>query len=211
MISASLLITGGIFIYTHLRRGARQIQYRLLIWMILSDIAMIAGKILFYLPELIAFPLARKSMIVGNTLFYIFFAFFPYLLMLYLDYYIRQDSAHVRKIKLLLGIPCFLYIVAVLINLKTGWIFTVSGDNVFQYGPYDKLVFVPVCFYLLLALAKAFRISISMAIISCLLIIVRIVWAVWFRDISSSSFIYTMFLVCMHLYTINPQRNEVAL
>ena len=211
MISVSLLMAGGILVHTHLRRGGRRLLYKLLVFLILSDFALIAGKLMHCLPECMTISFARELMIAGNTLFYVFFVFFPYLLMIFLDYYTHPDRTRIRKIKLLLGIPCFLCIVAVLINLKTGWLFTVGEENVFRYGPLDKLIFIPVFFYLFLSLARAYKISIPMTVIVALLIIVRIVWTVWYREISSTSFIYTMFLVCIHLYAINRLRDEEAL
>ena len=116
--------------------------------------------------------------------------------------------------KVLYGVPCFLFMVVMIINLKTGWIFSIGEGNVFHSGLRGALMFVPVipvCFYLLLSLVKVHKISIRLVFLGIFLIAVRWILDVWMKNISSTSFIYTMILACTHLYVTNQPMNEEAL
>ena len=93
-----------------------------------------------------------------------------------------------------------------MINLKTGWIFWISGDNVFHSGDYDELLILPVVsiwFYLLISLVKVYRINVRLVTLGIMLIGARLLWDISFRSISSTPFIYTLIILCIHVYAMN--------
>ena len=214
MNAVSLLLLGGIMIYTSLYRKRGRLKDKLFFDLILANAAMDVVELLSYLVEYTAFPFARALMIAGSTVFSMILVFFPYLLLVYIDYSGDSDESRVRKAKLLYAIPCLLSLVLLIINLKTGWIFSIDEGNVFKSGPhhgYRLFTAVPVLFYYLPSLVKIVKTDKHLAVLGAVLLITRTIWALWYPDISSTSFMYTLVLVCAHLYELNlPLYEEVS-
>ncbi len=206
MDSASLFLLGGILVCTSLYRRRGRLEDRLFFAMALSNIALAAGEWLSYILEYSTLPFIRDLMILGNTVFYISLVLFPYLLLVYLDYSINPDTSRMRKTKLLLGIPCFLFIMMMIINLKTGWIFSIREGNIYHAGLQrwmNYLPVIPVWFYFLISLFKMVKLNMRLAVVGLLLILTRLSWELWYQWISSTAFMYTLFLVCTHIHVIN--------
>ena len=211
IIAASLLVMCALWAHAWPRwRGTRtDLQDRLFFGMIVSNAVLSAGEFLSYLLEYIDTPLVRELMIGGNTLYYISLVFFPYMLLVYLDYSADRDRARVRRAKVLYGIPCFVFAAAVIANWPTGWLFTIREGNRWHFslrGLWSYLPSVPVWFYLLFALIKMYRRNRRLAALGLLLLAVQTAWYYWVDDISCTSFIYTMILVCVHLYTMKARQ-----
>ena len=214
MDSASLFLLGGILVCTSLYRRRGRLEDRLFFAIALSNIALAAGELLSYILEYSMLPFIRDLMIFGNTVFYISLVLFPYLLLLYLEYSINPDTVRMRKRKLLLGIPCFLFIMTMIINLKTGWIFSIREGNVYHAGLYrwmNYLPVIPVWFYFLLSLFRMIKLNIRLAIVILLLLLTRLSWELWYQWISSTAFMYTLLLVCTHINVMNKPVTEGGL
>ena len=209
---ASLLLMAGIIVYTSRHRKRDGIEDRLFFAMVLTNIAMTVGELMSYTLEFLNIIFVRQLMYAGNTVFYIALSVFPYLLILYLDYRCRRDRDRLKKAKLIFGIPLFLLIILMAINLKTGWIFSIGEGNVFIPGPHRLLFLpvIPVWFYLLLSLLELCRIDLRLLALTAALIIIRLLGEIICQDISSTSFIYTLILVGMHLFSINRLHTEEA-
>ncbi len=208
---ATLFFLCGILIYSSLYLKRGRTDDRLFFSMILTNMVLAVTEMISYLLENSSIAFMRELMYAGNTVFYAALQVFPYLFMLFLDFRIHQDKSRLRKIKLLYGIPLVLYCILLLINLQTGWIFSITKANVYVSGPIDQLVFVPLLFYFLVSLIKASRISPRLVLLGILLIGTRMLWDVWYIGISSTAFIYMLFLVCTHIHVINqPEKNEEA-
>ena len=164
-----------------------------------------------YLLEYGTRPFVRDLMILGNTLFYAALVFFPYLVFVYYDYRSDQNMSRVRKNKLLAGIPCFLFLAVMLFNLKTGWIFSITEGNAFRSGAYDDWIFALILFYFLLSGIRLYKESIRLVLLFVLLVLTRIAWEFWVQEISATSFIYTLFLECIHVNVMNRPIYEEAL
>ena len=205
MLSASLLLMGGILINTAPYRKRDRMEDKLFFYMIVTNLVMSAGELLSYLLEMTAIPFTRSLMYLGNTVFYTALSVFPYLLLLYIEYRLNPDEARMRKLKLLYGIPCCLILLVMLINLKTGWVFSIGTGNIYNPGPRELtfLPVIPVWIYFLYSLVRVFRLNKRLALLGLLLIGARLAWELWFQGISSTSFVYTLVLVCMHLYIMD--------
>ncbi len=206
MDSASLFLLGGILVCTSLYRRRGRLEDRLFFAMALANIALAAGEWLSYILEYSTLPFIRDLMILGNTVFYVSLVLFPYLLLVYLDYSINPDTFRMRKTKLLLGIPCFLFIMMMIINLKTGWIFSIREGNIYHAGLrrwMNYLPVIPVWFYFLLSLFKMVKLNMRLAVVGLLVILTRLSWELWYQWISSTAFMYTLLLGCTHIYVIN--------
>ncbi len=210
MISAALLMLGGLLMSTAMYRKRARLEDRLFLLMILVLAAMAVGELLSFLLEYSTMLLARELMILGNTVFYIALTGFPYLVLVYLECRIDPDRHALRKKKLLFGIPCLLILLAVLINLETGWIFSIRDGNVFHAGRISGLMFLPPLFYLLFSLVRVYRVNRLLALLGFFLIGARLALELWCQSISSTVFIFTLILVCVRLHEMNRPLSEEA-
>ena len=207
----SLFFMGGLLIYTSLYRKRGKLDDRLFFIMIITNMVLAVFDVQNYLADGSGFADARFALIIGNILFYAAFEIFPYLYMLYLDYRVYQDKARLRKIKIWFGIPCLAILLLLPASIVTGWIFSVNADALYQSGPLNNLVFVPAAFYFVCSLFLVRKINIRLVFLGILLIVTRVVLGIWFRDISSTALIYTLFLVCTHIHVMNSPLNEEML
>lgn len=210
---ASLFLMGGILVYTSSYRKRNQLEDRLFFSMILCNIALTIGELLSYTLENSTFPFTKELMIAGNTVLFISLVLFPFLLFVYLDYSAEPDRDRIRIKKLLFGIPFFLFVIIMFLNLKTGWIFSIGEGNMYQPGFLTEqywLPIIPVLFYLLLSLIEMVRVDKRLAGLGLFLIAIRLVWEIWYQGISSTSFVFTLFIVCIHIYVMNHPISEEA-
>ena len=68
---------------------------------------------------------------------------------LYVDFRVYRSTGRLRKKHLLLGVPLLALLVLLIINLfGTGWIFSISADNVYRRGPLNFLLYLLLtCYY----------------------------------------------------------------
>ena len=208
MDASALFFLCGILIYSASYRKRGRLDDRLFFAMIHVAIILSVTDMMSYLQEGTSLSAARELMIAENTIFFAAFELCPYLFFLYMDYLVYRDPERINKIKIPYGIPCFLTFVIILINLKTGWVFSITSGNIWKPGPVFHLFSVPMLFYFLLSLAKAYKINIRLVLLGILIISARLVWDLWIRSISSTAFTYTLFLVCMHIYVTNRPLTE---
>ena len=201
--AASLFFMSGLLIYTALYRKRGRLDDRLFFVMILLNMALALADALTYLMNESGYPGIRPVMIIGNLVFFAAFEVFPYLYMLYLHYRAFRDSQRVRRLKLWTVIPCAILLVLLLLSLATGWIFSVNADGAYQSGPLNDLVFLPVLFYFGLSLVWVYKINKHLVALGIFLIVTRVAFGIWFRDISSTSLTYTLFLICTHIHVMN--------
>ena len=101
-----------------------------------------------------------------------------------------------------------------LINIKTGWVFTITEESVFKFnlqGKENLLLEIPLAFYAVLSMVRVYRINKRLVMIDIFLIATQLVWDIFVQNISSTSFVYTMILVCIHLYVMYQPMKEVTL
>jgi hypothetical protein len=115
--------------------------------------------------------------------------------------------------KIIYAIPVLVVIIVMLINLKTGLVFTISRENAFIPGPHRFALIptVPIWICLGLTFINALFVDKRMAVLCVMLVAVRLLWDLWYPDISSTSFVFTLFLMCIHLFFMNrPYDEEVT-
>ena len=210
MNASSLFLMCGILTYTELYRKRGRMDDRLFFAMILCNIVLAFADGVSYLLEGSSYPVVNGLMITGNIVFYTMCAVFPYLFLLYLDYRAYDDKGRIKKMQLPAAVPWLLLFALLLINLKTGWLFSFSDDNMYHSGSLNNLVFVPVVIYFLISLSRICKINVRLAFLGILLIVTRIALGIWFRGISSTAFTYTLFLICTHITVMNKPLNEVT-
>ena len=214
MDAASMVMMIGILIFTSLYRKRGRVEDKLFFGLIMANMALAAGELLSYSLKYSSILLVRQLMILGNTVLYCALVLFPYLLFIYADYTIDPDKARIRKRKLIYAVPLLLFLILMMINLGTGWVFSIGKRNTYQSGILAEEYFLPlltVCLYLLVSLVRVFIVNKRIALLSLLLILFRLAGELWIPGISSTSFLYTMFIVIIHLYVMDrPLTGEVA-
>ncbi len=209
---ASLFLLGGMLIYTSLYRKRGRLDDKLFFALILNTMAMAVMELASYLFENRSLPFIRYLMYAENTIFYAELGVIPYLYILYLDYHISRNLKRLRKIKILYAVPVFLLMIILLLNLKTGWIFSITKGNRYHSGSIDEVVFIPLLIYFLAGLMRIREGSQHAVFFGILLIGTCAIWNIWYVNISCITFVYTLLLVSAHVYAINkPITNEVAL
>ena len=203
MITSSLVLMGGILLYTTLYRKRGLLEDKLFFYLILSNVALAVGEALSYLLELSTAPLVRELMILGNMVYYAELAGFPYLFLVYIDWMTDPGGrAGLRNRKLLYLIPCVLLFLGLIVNLWTGWLFRVDSVNAFRPGPrrFAMIPMLPVWFYFAVSLITVFRVNKGLAALGLVLIATRVGWEFWFPGVSSTAFFYALILMCIHLH-----------
>ena len=203
MDTSSVFFLVGILIYTSLYRKRGRLDDRLFFAMTVVNLVYAVVELLSYMQEGLQIPFMREIMIVENTVVYAALALFPYLYMLYTDFRANRDEQRLRRIKLLYGIPGLIYFLILGVNLKTGWIFSISKSCQFIDGPVDQIVFIPILFYFAVSLFRVYRISYRLVFLGLLIFAVRMILDVWYRPIQSTSFMYTLFLAFAHIHVMN--------
>ena len=212
MNAASLLLMAGTMIYAASDRRRKRIEDHLLFALLLTNVILAVSELLSCILEYTTFSFVRELMITGYTVFYIALVLFAYLLFFYFDYCTDRERIFLRKTRLLYGIPCCLFFILMVVNLKTGWIFSIGEGNSYSPGSLAGsywLPQLPVLFYILLSLMKIFRVAFRMAVIGILLTAALFLFELCYQEISSISFIYTLILVSIHIYLVNRPVREV--
>ena len=130
----SLFFMGGLLIYTSLYRQRGRLDDRLFFALVLVNMVLAVADALTYLWEGSANPSVRVLIMIGNIVFYAAFELFPYFYLLYLDFRVYGSKDRLRKLKVLYGIPCFVILAMLLLNLWTGWLFVIGEDNLGDPG-----------------------------------------------------------------------------
>lgn len=200
---ASLFFMGGLLIYTALYRKRGRMDDRIFFAMIITNMVLAVSDALTHLMDVNGFAVTRPVMIIGNLVFFTAFEIFPYLYLLYLDYQAYRSAERIQRLQPWYAIPWILILILLLASTLTGWIFSVDAEGVYHPGPWNSLIFVPLAFYFLSGLLKVKKINIHLMYLGILLLLSRIAWGIWFRDISSTAMTYTLFLICAHIYVMN--------
>ncbi len=206
---AALFFMGALLIYTSLYRKRGRVDDKLFFAMIVCNMIVALSDMLIGLLEGASVPL-RGLILTGNIVFYTAVSFFPYQYLLFLNYRITRDLKHMKRMQIPAVIPVILLVIALFVNLFTGWLFTVGADNIYRDGIVYHLVYLPALLYLALALIRGWKLSPRLVLIDLLLIALRIFLEYLFRDICSTAFIYTLFLVYVHIHALNRPLNEEA-
>ena len=140
---------------------------------------------------------------LNYIILYAALSLFPYFFLLYLDYRLHQDRARLRKIKLWVGIPFFLLFLLLIVNLFSDWLYNIGADSSYHAGPLRLAVFAPIAIYFIASLPPAYKINPRLVLPGFLLVLARAVGYIWFGDISSVAFTYTVLLICVHIISMN--------
>lgn len=105
------------------------------------------------------FRLARELNYILETLYYCFQIFLPYLWALYVEYSLSTDLKAARKRIRIATIPLVLFILALIFNLQSGFVFIIDSNNVYHRASgvyaYSVLTFIYLMHGSIRALIKA--------------------------------------------------------
>ena len=198
--------------YSSVFRKRGRTDDRLLFAMAVANMVMALAELGSFLLENRMLPSMRELMYAGNTFYYAAAVLFPFLLFLYTDYHALGGRERSGRMLLLFGLPCLLLLLGGLaVNLRTGWIFSITPENTFRNGPANYAVLILIGFYLLLSLIRIFRINPRLVVLGLLIIGARVLLDLWYSGISSTAFTYALILISVHIYAIcRPAASEEA-
>ena len=206
---ASLLFLIGILIYTSIYRRRGLLQDKIFFVMLLINIAISIGDCLAYLVEGTQYSYATTVMTVGNMICFGGVNTLAYLYLLCVEYKRGKRGKQLLNYALPASIPLLLVIGLLVANLFTGWVFSFEAGNLYRPGPYSILVCLPVALYFLTAMIRGYREGGRLIVLIALLLLTRVMWDVWKDEVSSTAFIFTLFLMCLHVHTTNRTMYEV--
>lgn len=200
---ASLLSLYGILVYTSLYRKRDRIDDRMFLYMAVMNIALSGSELISHFFAAGLFRSLPALVHLDYIILYAVLSFFPYFFLMYLDYRLHPHRERLRKIKLWVGIPFFLLLLLLTVNLFSGWLYTIGPDNAYHAGPLRLALFVPIAIYFIASLPAAYKINPRIVLLGILLVLARAVGYIWFGDISSVAFTYTVLLICVHIISMN--------
>lgn len=205
---AALFFLAGILVFTTLNRKRARVDDKLFFAMIVTVMLMSVLDGASYSIEEIIFPLARRIMIIENTLFYAGVQLFPFMYLMYLDYRVNRDTDWNAKKNILYSAPCFIMLFVLLANLKTRWIFWVGEDNAWHPGSYDEVLMIPLIIYFALILFKLSKINRNYIVLGITIVAARILSETLIPYISITSFLYALIIVSTHICVISKELIE---
>ena len=206
---ASLFFLIGIMISTALYRRRGLLQDKIFFVMLLINMAVCVGDCLAYLVEGTNYSFARAVMTAGNMICFGGVNTISFLYLIFVEYRRGKSGRHLFAVALAAAIPLLLVFALLGANLSTGWVFSFDVGNLYCSGPYSILVCLPVALYFLLAMIRGYKDGVRMVILAAVLILTRVLWDVWKDVVSSTAFIFTLFLMCLHVHTTNRSLYEV--
>ena len=207
--SMALLFLIGIMTYTSLYRKRGLLHDRLYTVMLLINMAICIGDGLAYLVEGSVVQLASPVMTAGNMICFGGVNAISFMYLLYVEYCNDRNLERLRKIVLPYSIPFLLIIVLLLFNLQTGWLFSVNDKGMYVSGPWSIIVCLPVAFYFLMVSIRGHRMGARMIILVLVLLATRVLWDLWEVEVSSTAFVFTLLLMCLHIHAMNRLLCEV--
>ena len=203
MDTASLFLLAGVLFYSSMQRRRKRTDDQLFFAMTISVMVMAVGEMLSYALEGREESFYRDAAYAANLVYYAGLETFPYIFTLYMDYRVHRDRARIRKLKIAYVIPVDLVFIFIVMSVSTGLVFYLTETNVYATGPMHFLVYVPVLFYFVVVQFKAFKVSPILVVLSCILLLSRILLDVFVAGISSTVLFFTLILMCSHIQALN--------
>ncbi|MDR1785474.1 MAG: GGDEF domain-containing protein [Spirochaetaceae bacterium] len=167
------LCIGIIFVDYFRKFNADRFQRRLFLWVLGSAFFAAVFFLAANAAEGLPGGAARAVVYGGNALFLICQNVSNFLLMVFLDYIIRGDYGRARKILRAAEVLLGLFVIAVILNGRFHWFFSVSPDNFYVRGPlyWFRIFFAYAPIFLVLVDAFLGRTLVSPAHVFMLLLL----------------------------------------
>ena len=199
-IAAVFLLIGTI-IYTTIYRKRGHIDDKLFFYLIVDTLVMAISDGITYVLDGGSVPYGALISLVCNYIFFISFELFCGLLAVYLDYRVYQNVDALKKRGTVLMIPAVIMMVMIIANIFGRFLFWVDPQTseYIQYPAYS-LIFVAPAIYVILGIFYCFKLDFAMMWIFVLLLLVRLFFGNLMRGVSSTSLIFSMVLVFIHIH-----------
>ncbi len=200
----TLFILLGMVYYTSLFRKRGRLDDRIFFIMEITTIILTAADAMNYALVETVHSFAAAAITIGDTIFTLNFCAFPLLLGMYFDVRINKDWEQTKKRLRYMSIPFLIDAALVIINLFTGILFSVEkGSNIYTFGKYYDLIYLPLLVYLAVALRFIFKLEVRAFMMVVFLILVRVFFRMNVGDVSSTSFTLALILCYCHIYAMN--------
>ena len=143
-------------------------------------------------------------MLLGlESVFSILITLLPLLISLVLDYQWHRQEDRVFRLWKPMMVGVVYSVVIVVINWGTGLLYYTDARGVYTYAPAYPLVYVPTVIYTIYSLICGWNINKRLIAAYLILIAARLFLRAFLGDMSSTTFLYAVFLVYLHLQTMN--------
>lgn len=122
------------------------IVYRISLWIL---IVMCVGDIVALVSDGRDFAGARVFVIAGNSLFFAAQAMLAYAWLVFFQIRLKYIRTLVSRRTIIVALPLILFLTAVVLNIKYGFLFTVDENNVYQRGEYVNLHWITEGLYVI--------------------------------------------------------------
>lgn len=207
----SLIILSGLLIYSSLFRKRGRLEDKLFFAALVTNFILAVTDSLSYISEGSHLIAARDLIYLESTLSYAAYAIFPYLFLILLYCSFQGEKKHLSSNDLILGIPCFIFLVILLFNFRTRWIFYIDNNNIWKAGSVPELIFVPVLFYYFLVTIRMLKINRHHVLLLIIILAFGVMSDMLFNGVSSTAFVFAMFLTCTHINVMNRPLSEEEL
>ena len=142
--------------------------------------------------------------LAGHSFYVMTYTITSLLLVLYLlAFYGKEDK--IRKTGIILGVFVCILAILVVINLFTGWIFSVNDvTGAYEYGPLRIIIYVPAYAYALLSMLLLWKNNNRrLLFLIVFLVIARVILEIVFYEISTTPFVFAICLIYAHICMMN--------
>lgn len=213
LLFVSILMMSGILAYSAPSRKRSRADDKLFFGMIIANIVLAVCEQVPGMLESTPDSFTRWLVILGMLVCHAAAVLFPYLTLLFIDTCAGPEHAHTRRVRLLFGIPCFLCFGLLIVNIWNGWVFSIDEGSPLLNEGGGILRGVPmalIALYTLLSLIRGWRVDLRIVFIGLILTAGWAVLELLFSSISSTSFIYTLVLMCFHIRMTGRPVKEVT-
>ena len=137
-----------LLISSYLVRQRHQLSDKLFTYMIILTGASCLVEMWTFIIDGASFHGAKAAVLYGNTFLYLSNPTVAFLWCLYVDLRFYGDERRIKKYYELIAIPTLVSYFLVLLNIHTGWLFTVDKNNVYARQPAGYLMYLTPLLYL---------------------------------------------------------------
>ena len=155
--AVGIVILLAIAFYLRQKDHAEELDKRIFLWLLWSDIVILIFDAVTWVLEGMVFPCTVELLTASMMIYYCLIPLPPLLWLLYTDVKLHADQVRLKKRLLMYSIPCLISTLLVVTTLKTRWIFTISAEGEYHRGPYMPVIVLLIYVYLGSALVMSIR------------------------------------------------------
>lgn len=151
----SVMMVLVVFAFNLHNNGLGSSKQRLLHALMLCVTVVLALDIPAWIFDGASFPGARTVCMILDTAYYLAQIVYCRLWLMFVDDWITDSKVRKISTRILFSLPMLAEMLLILINIQTGWVFSISEDNIYSRGALYLVNLIPYYFYILSAVIYA--------------------------------------------------------